>query len=152
MDSFQKYGIFRKRYAVFCVCVHKCSASYALIKDNKAKSEVTQKHLWQAISIGAFCYLPGGNVSPSCHPERRKAHTPPAVEPVGRCVASGSTRERMLFSPEILLGWHLALLRSSTSLTLRSGWHGRNYALQENMSLINSVVLRYNAQNRQAQW
>ena len=34
-DSFQKHGISRKRYAVFCICVHKCSASYALIKDNR---------------------------------------------------------------------------------------------------------------------
>ena len=25
-DSFQEYGISRKRYAVFCICVHKCSA------------------------------------------------------------------------------------------------------------------------------
>ena len=29
----QAYGISRKRYAVFCGCGHKCSASYALIKD-----------------------------------------------------------------------------------------------------------------------
>ena len=55
-------------------------------------------------------------VSPSCHPERRKAYTPPAVEPVGRCVASGSTRGRddtLARDPARL---RLALLRSSTSL------------------------------------
>ena len=32
-ESFQEYGISRKRYAVFCICGHRCSASYALIKD-----------------------------------------------------------------------------------------------------------------------
>ena len=42
-----------------------------------------------------------------CHPERRRQgakRVTAVVEPVGRCVASGSTMERMLFSPEILLG------------------------------------------------
>ena len=87
-------------------------------------TKVTQRHLWQVISISAFCYLPGGNVSPSCHPERRKARAPPAVEPVGRCVASGSTRgkddipschpERS--PPEIPPSLCSVLLRSSTPL------------------------------------
>ena len=28
-------------------------------------TKVTQKHLWQTVSISAFCYLPGGNKKPS---------------------------------------------------------------------------------------
>ena len=28
-------------------------------------TKVTQKHLWQAVSMSAFCYLPGGNKKPS---------------------------------------------------------------------------------------
>ena len=27
-------------------------------------TKVTQKHLWQAVSMSAFCYLPGGNKKP----------------------------------------------------------------------------------------
>ena len=70
------------------------------LKTTKSMTKVTQRHLWQVISISAFYYLSGGNVSPSCHPERRAK---PVVEPVGRCVASGSTRERRILPPEILL-------------------------------------------------
>ena len=47
------------------------------------------------------------NKAVMCHPERRRKgakRVTAVVEPVGRCVASGSTMERMLFSPEILLG------------------------------------------------
>ena len=61
---------------------------------------------------------------PSCHPERRKAYTPPAVEPVGRCVASGSTRRKddipschpERSPPEIPPSLCSVLLRSSTPL------------------------------------
>jgi len=42
-------------------------------------TKVTQIHLWQVISISAFCYLPRGNVSPSCHPERSPPEIPPSL-------------------------------------------------------------------------
>ena len=58
---------------------------------------------------------------PSCHPERRRngaKRVSAVVEPVGRCIASGSTRGKddiLARDPARLC---LALLRSSTSLTL----------------------------------
>ena len=64
-------------------------------------------------TYGKCLLLPAGIHAPSCHPERRAK---PAVEPAGRCKASGSTRGKAICPPEILLGFRLALLRSSTSL------------------------------------
>ena len=105
----------------------------------------------------------------SCHPERRKAYTPPAVEPVGRCIASGSTRGKDDILARDPARLRLALLRSSTApprvilsegaspnrtakrrRALRDGisegaslrMTRRDFALQENMSLIQSVVVK----------
>ena len=74
----------------------------------------------QNISLYAFTFRKVMYL-PSCHPERRKAYTPPAVEPVGRCVASGSTRGKDDILARDPARLRLALLRSSTSHTLRSG-------------------------------
>ena len=106
-------------------------------------TKVTQRHLWQVISISAFL-LPAGRCALSCHPERRRygaKRVSAVVEPVGRCVASGSTMERMLFSPEILLGYasHCSAVRLCYA-TLRMT--RADCASQENMSLIKSVLVK----------
>ena len=45
MTVLQEYGISRKRYAVFCIFVHKCSASYARIKGYKSNDKTNAKAL-----------------------------------------------------------------------------------------------------------
>ena len=57
-DSFLEYGISRKRYAVFFVCVHKCSASQALIKDIKLNSVETNCVRPRAFKSGRSKPLP----------------------------------------------------------------------------------------------
>ena len=69
---------------------------------------------------------------PSCHPERRAK---PAVEPVGRCVASGSTRGKddiLARDPAPQFDFAYATLRMTR----------RDFALQENMSLFKAVLVR----------
>ena len=72
-----------------------------------------------AISISAFCYVR----LPSCHPERRAK---PAAEPARAMRSIGIYEgERMLFSPEILLGYashcFAVRLRNRFAVLLRSG-------------------------------
>ena len=129
-------------------CGHRSSASYALIKDYKSIDKSNAKALLTLAFQKWFAYLPGG--------------VPPLVSSWAEGEARSRTR-RAMHSIGIYegKGWYSrprscsATPRTASQFdfaTLRSGWHGRDFASQENMSLIKSVVLLCNARDRQVLW